>query len=145
MNIAIICCVLKGKVIFIYHQGISHIFVALKLDGFLLWNHHSLKAPYQRQEAKGWPFTSSRLLEICGPDLQITSSLYMFRESTLRQLVDLEGCFQPREPFRRLSLIHGYGLCFPDDYLNTPFYYKDTKELISKVGNDWDQRNIIVQ
>lgn len=68
----------------------------------------------------------------------------MFREN-MKQLVDLEEHLHAHVSFMKHSFIQCRRLCFPDDYLNTPFYYKDTKELISKWGNNWYQRDIIVQ
>lgn len=56
----------------------------LEFDESHLWNHHNLKI-YIKEKGKGWLFTCSRLLEIYGTDLGITSSLYMFRESTLKK------------------------------------------------------------
>lgn len=50
----------------------------------------------------------------------------------MKQLVDLEEHLHAHVSFMKHSFIQCRRLCFPDDYLNTPFYYKDTKELISK-------------
>ena len=100
--------------------GVYHICLSLYSLMNLLSNHYSLKAPYQKwrqtlrmleavRELWSWP--------VCGP-----GSLSMFRETSPRQLVDLEECLHAQESFTRLPFIHGHQLCFPGHYLEAPLY-----------------------